>query len=288
MVHRTSSELTARLYFVLQIGLLHRHSRCTRCRRPQRELPRDGNDGIAWRCGRPCGRRLSIRHGTFFSESHLSLATIVELVYLWVHDNVSCDTLHHELDMSNHTLVDWKSFCRDICGEHFLANPVVVGGPGIVVEIDESLFCRRKYNVGRLVREQWVFGGIEVGTPDKKAFLVAVPRRDAATLLPIITQFVAPGSTIISDCWRAYNTLGLQGYTHLTVNHSINFVDPNTGACTNHIENYWQHAKQRNKREYGTARTQLDSYLIEYMWRARYHKNMQTFIEHVRAVYPPH
>ena len=174
----------------------------------------------------------------------------------------------------------WRALSR--------ANPVVVGGPGIVVEIDESLFCRRKYNVGRLVREQWVFGGIEVGTPDKKAFLVAVPRRDAATLLPIITRYVAPGSTIISDCWRAYNTLGLQGYTHLTVNHSINFVDPNTGACTNHIENYWQHAKQRNKREYGTARTQLDSYLIEYMWRARYHKNMQTFIEHVRAVYPPH
>ena len=95
-------------------------------------------------------------------------------------------------------------------------------------------------------------------------------------------------STINSHCWRAYNTLGLQGYTHLTVNHSINFVDPNTGACTNHIENYWRHAKQRNRREYGTARTQLDSYLVEYMWRARYHKNMQAFVEHVCAVYPPY
>ena len=111
--HRISSELTARLYFVLQIGLLHRPGRCTWCRRPQRELPRDGNDGIAWRCGRPCGRPPPIRHGTSFSASHLSLATVVELVYLWVHDNASCDTLHHELEMSNHTLVDWKSFCRD-------------------------------------------------------------------------------------------------------------------------------------------------------------------------------
>ena len=28
------------------------------------------------------------------------------------------------------------------------------------MEIDESKFGRRKYNVGRLVEGQWVFGGI--------------------------------------------------------------------------------------------------------------------------------
>ena len=108
----------------------------------------------------------------FLFGKSLSLAAIVELVYLWVHDNVSCDTLHHELDMSNHTLVDWKSFCRDICGEHFLANPVVVGGPGIVVEIDESLLppqiqCRPsrtrtvgfRRDRGGYTRQEGVFGG---------------------------------------------------------------------------------------------------------------------------------
>ena len=35
---------------------------------------------------------------------------------------------------------DWFNFFRDICAEHFLANPITIGGPGKVVEIDESKF----------------------------------------------------------------------------------------------------------------------------------------------------
>ena len=45
----------------------------------------------------------------------------------------------------------------------------------------------------------------------------------------------------------AYNTLGMLGYQHLTVNHTYNFVDPITGAYTNHIESVWQKAKQKHK-----------------------------------------
>ena len=208
-------------------------------------------------------------------------------MYHWAHQNASFTTLHHEMAFSSHTTVDWKNFCRDICAEHLLANPVTIGGPGIIVEIDESLFCRRKYNVGRAIAQQWVFGGLEVGTPARKGFLVAVPRRDAATLLPVIPQYVLPGSTIVSDCWRAYNTLPQLGYQHLTVNHNIQFVNPQNGACTNHIECYWKNAKMRNKRECGTARSQLDSYLIEYMWRTQFGNNpLHNFVAHVRAVYP--
>ena len=123
-------------------------------------------------------------------------------------------------------------------------------------------------NVSRAITQQWVFGGLEVGTPGRKGFLVAVPRRDAATLLPVIQQYVLPGSTIVSDCWRAYNTLPQLGYQHLTVNHNIQFVNPQNDACTNHIECYWKNAKTRNKRECGTTKSQLDSCLIEYIYVA--------------------
>ncbi|KAK3877360.1 hypothetical protein Pcinc_017915 [Petrolisthes cinctipes] len=36
-----------------------------------------------------------------------------------------------------------------------------IGGPWKIVEIDESKFWRRKYNVGHFVEGQWVFGGIQ-------------------------------------------------------------------------------------------------------------------------------
>ena len=57
-----------------------------------------------------------------------------------------------------------------------------------------SVFTQHKYNRGRVIREQWVFGGIDITT--KKCFLVPVERRDAATLLPIVQQYIFPGSTI--------------------------------------------------------------------------------------------
>ena len=122
---------------------------------------------------------------------------------------------------------------------------------------------RRKYNRGRMIREQWVFGGIDTQT--KAGFMVPVDRRDADTLLPIIQQFILPGTTIVSDLWGAYNTVGNLGYAHLTVNHSVNFVDPITFAHTNAVENFWMRSKFRSKKGRGTSANLLPSYLQEFV-----------------------
>ena len=81
------------------------------------------------------------------------------------------------------------------------ATPCFDRRSGHTVEIDESLLVHRKYNVGHHVGEQWVFGGYDVA--DKVGFMVPVDRRDAATLLPIIQQHIAPGTTVVSDLWAA-------------------------------------------------------------------------------------
>ena len=56
-------------------------------------------------------------------------------------------------------------------------------------------------------------------------YVQVVPRRDAATLLPIIQQHVQPGTVIWSDQWAAYNQVGrLAGVaSHDTVNYSVAF-----------------------------------------------------------------
>ena len=102
-------------------------------------------------------------------------------------------------------------------------------------------------------------------------YMQIVPRRDANTLLPIIQQHVANGTVIHSDEWRAYSRVATlpNVATHGVVNHSINFVEPITGVHTQHVESYWNNAKQKLKRMKGCHREQLASYLDEYMWRER-------------------
>ena len=97
----------------------------------------------------------------------------------------------------------------------------------------------------------WVFGIVDVTQQPALGYMEIVPRRDAATLLPIVAQHVLPGTIVHSDEWRAYNrinTLPLVA-AHRTVNHSLNFVDPGTGVHTQHIESYWNQVKTKLKNE---------------------------------------
>jgi hypothetical protein len=84
-------------------------------------------------------------------------------------------------------------------------------------------------------------------------------------------QHIEQGTTIISDCWKGYDTRQLTnaGYTHLTINHSRFFRDPDTGAHTNSIEGTWMHVK-RSLNKNGTMKELLPNYFTEFMWRRRF------------------
>ena len=142
-----------------------------------------------------------------------------------------------------------------------------IGGPGRIVEVDEAKFGKRKYQRGRIVPGSWVIGGVERQT--NKCFLDVCPnnRRSERILLPIILQHVAPGTTIITDKWKAYINLDRHGFIHHDVNHSRNFVDPQTGAHTNTIEGTWTHVKNRAQRRGGRrSPINLADDLTEFMW----------------------
>ncbi|XP_023237080.1 uncharacterized protein LOC111636134 [Centruroides sculpturatus] len=145
------------------------------------------------------------------------------------------------LDLSSKTFVDWYSFYREVLIHDRLSTSEKLGGEGKTVEIDEAKFGRRKYNRGRVIKGQWIFGGIERET--RRTFLVPVEARDSETLLAVLKEWVLPGTTVISDCWRAYDCLQNEGFRHLTVNHTYNFVDPRTKAHTNTIERTWHEVR---------------------------------------------
>ena len=91
-------------------------------------------------------------------------------------------------------------------------------GPVKFVEIDESKFGKRKYHRGRLVEGVWVFGGIERDSNPPKCFFIPVEDRSAATLIPIIKQWIKPGTTVLSDCSKAYHSLIHSTVSLLTTN----------------------------------------------------------------------
>jgi len=69
-----------------------------------------------------------------------------------------------------------------------------------------------------------------------------VEDRSQGTLLPIIEANVDNRTTIISDCWKPYHGLKDSNYSHMTVNHSVHFVDL--------IERLWRDLKE-NVPHYG-------------------------------------
>lgn len=67
--------------------------------------------------------------------------------------------------------------------------------------------------------------------------------RNAETMYSVIRRHVLPGSIIITDGWRVYLGTDAFGYDHLTVNHLKEWVNTETDAHTNNIEDTWSAIK---------------------------------------------
>lgn len=189
--------------------------------------------------------------------------------------------------LADRTVVDWFSFCRQVCLDWCGDNSSRLGGPGRTVEIDEAKIGKSKYHRGRWIEGYWIFGGIERETG--RVFVVQVPDRTKETLIAFIKHWIAEGTTIISDCWRAYDGLDLEGYVHFQVNHSENFVDPITGANTNRIERVWRDVRSTIPR-YGTRKYHAEGYLAEYLFKRRFPNHTERihhFFKAISTSFPP-
>ncbi|KFD61339.1 hypothetical protein M514_26472 [Trichuris suis] len=151
-----------------------------------------------------------------------------------------------ELGINKSVRARWDSHLLQVIAEALTEAPVQHGGPSRIVELDESLFSRSKYNRGKRYPQQWVFGGTCRETGD--AFVVPVEDRSSQTPLPIIQRHFRAGTTVITDEWHAFRCLSREAYVHLRVNHSVNYVDRSTGAHTQSVESLWAQAKRGNKR----------------------------------------
>ncbi len=105
-------------------------------------------DGLVWACNNKIGKGIkaekckssrSVRANSWFFKSKLTLQEIVLLTYLWW-AKLPAVHIKNEFKFSSRTIVDWNSFCREVAIDVVFNHSEKNGGPGVIVEIDESKF----------------------------------------------------------------------------------------------------------------------------------------------------
>ena len=226
-------------------------------------------DGYTWRC-KSCSKKAALRQASFFSNQKLTLRHYISVLYLFCND-VSGNSAVKMLcpgDMERKSVYTWYNLYRDLMSRELVENPVQLGGPGEIVEVDESKWSKahkhhRGDNPGR--DGPWVFGLIQ--RSNSKVAVFIVDRRTREELIPHIQNIVLPGTTIHTDDWRAYRILSTLGYQHRVVVHKDNFVDPLTGVHTQTIEGFWGNSKSPFKSMRGVVQDQLPAHLDEVVFR---------------------
>ncbi|XP_023813436.1 uncharacterized protein LOC111947773 [Oryzias latipes] len=273
--------------------LLRQKMKCSICLRRMKLKKWKTKDHYTWTCQRAAHRGRnsvkSIRYKSLFQRSKISLFDWMQFIFRFSQGLRlrQIDMIEDDIAASSATLTKMAKKIREVCTTAVermrLRNGQIIGGQHEFVVIDESHFRhKRKYGRGRLSgawkRKKWVFGMLGVrGQRSGKPVLRLVEKRSRTELVPLIAHHVKPGSTIISDEWRAYRVLQALGYKHYTVNHSQTYVDAHTGAHTQHLERAWRTYKEKVWRLRGN-RTEnlLQEHLcvIEWNeWLAKKHSN---------------
>ena len=104
----------------------------------ERTREQAGSDGVCWYC-RDCKTTKSIRVNSFFCKSKLSLQKWM-IVMVWWAKEYPVLKAAKEADTSDNTACQIYQWLREVCSTKLLQTPIILGGPGVVIQIDESQF----------------------------------------------------------------------------------------------------------------------------------------------------
>ena len=105
-----------------------------------------------------CSRRI------VFRNSHLTLFQIFVISSLWAETagpgrGINYDFIQNNLKISKKVICDCFQFCCDVAVSFIMNHCSKIRGPGHIVEVDESVFMKCKYNRSAARPTQWVVGG---------------------------------------------------------------------------------------------------------------------------------
>lgn len=241
---------------------------------------------------RYCNFTIGDYKGTFLQDAKLPPWKVILFTNHWLSSNWDISSATECLRISRTTCIEWRSFCSEVT-EYWLLNQDSIGGPGITVEIDETI-VKRKSDRGCVLAQVWLFGGIE--RCSKKHFILPLvgplgeaEERDKGTLVPLIQEYIRPGSIIVSDQWGVHKQLNDLGYTHHTTNISKKSVGTSqSDVHTQNIERLWRDVKEWVRRS-GIRRCLLHHYLSRYLFlKAHSHtERLHMFFTYAAKLYRP-
>ena len=230
---------------------------------------------------RECRRQFSVKLGTIFEDSPISLQKWLPAVWLLTNckNGVSSWEIHRALGVTQKTA--WFMLHRIRLGmkADFGHGPLTkIGGPENKVEVDESFFGGKMRNMHKDKRERYAAvtghtGGVTgktivVGLLDREAREVrakVVPDTKRETLQAEIFKNVKFGSAVYTDNAVPYDNLRWK-YIHEVVDHSQEYVRGQ--VHTNGLENFWSLFKRHIRGTYVAVEPfHLDRYLDEQMYR---------------------
>ena len=121
-------------------SLLKREMKCQNCKKPMywTKFSRFGHSFILKCQNKECNGfkgTSTKRNGSFFVKFKISYEKWIHAMYIWTEGNGE-KTASRVLDLSSRTLVDDYNFFRKICAKYFELNPIKIGGPGVIVQIN--------------------------------------------------------------------------------------------------------------------------------------------------------
>lgn len=271
VVKASSEELVC---WAIEANLLAKNPVCPICLIPLKmEFRKCQLEHLSYRCyNKQCPKRhkrYSITINSFFGSFGGSFRELLRALSRLAGKQPSYSILK-TLDISSPTLRKLKKLLRTKMAEENILLPKL-GGYGKIVNIDETMLnFKVKSHRGRSpTNRSDAICIAEVDVATKKVtrmWAEVIPNKESATLLPIIKSHVLEYSTIHTDEHKSYTCLNKHNFTHKTVCHKYNFVDPVTGIHTQAVESINNEIKYAIKCQKGVATSNRSSFLTEFIW----------------------
>lgn len=257
------------LRWCMSIGLVRETAVCRTARVQKQLMYREERDYAYWYCPK-CRDQQSVLHGSIFSESHLPLSQALMLLLCYAkgftYESATDCCIFSETSpvVSDSAIASRYLYYRQqlVSAYRKMMPDTPLGGFGVVVQADEAIIGRRKYERGRKVDGTWVVGMID---EEGLVRLEVCKKRDKPTLHGILKRHVNVASILHTDKWRGYMGLGDYFMDHKVVNHSREFI-ADDGTHTQRIESLWRDLRRRFSPG-GRRHEHIPEILDEYAWQ---------------------